>query len=60
MFNPFKTSNFMGKGDKKTTKGKIAKGSFGVKRPRFQRNKDAEKKHKVEHHPILAEETAEV
>jgi 30S ribosomal protein S31 len=25
---------FMGRGDKRTTKGKIFKGSFGVKRPR--------------------------
>lgn len=35
----------MGKGDKKSRKGKIAKGSFGVSRPR-KKKKDEEKKTK--------------
>lgn len=29
---------FMGKGDKKTKRGKIIKGSFGVRRPRKKKN----------------------
>lgn len=35
----------MGKGDKKTRKGKISKGSFGVSRPR-KKKKDKEKEAK--------------
>ncbi len=31
----------MGKGDKKTKRGKINKGSFGVRRPRNKKNKKA-------------------
>ena len=31
----------MGKGDKKTKKGKIVKGSYGVSRPHKSANKDA-------------------
>jgi 30S ribosomal protein S31 len=34
----------MGKGDKKTKKGKIFKGSFGKSRPAKVRKKNAEKK----------------
>ncbi|MBR9999933.1 MAG: 30S ribosomal protein THX [Cyclobacteriaceae bacterium] len=31
----------MGKGDKKTRKGKIVKGSYGVTRPHKKKNKEA-------------------
>jgi 30S ribosomal protein S31 len=31
----------MGKGDKRTKKGKIVKGSFGNSRPRKDKNRDA-------------------
>jgi len=31
----------MGKGDKKTKRGKIIKSSFGVRRPKKQKNLDA-------------------
>jgi len=34
----------MGKGDKKTKKGKIAKGSFGVSRPRKSSSKGEKRK----------------
>jgi len=33
----------MGKGDKKTKKGKIAKGSYGVRRPKKSTSPKAEK-----------------
>ncbi|MCC5932299.1 MAG: 30S ribosomal protein THX [Cyclobacteriaceae bacterium] len=33
----------MGKGDKKTKKGKIAKGSFGVNRPRKKATQSVKK-----------------
>lgn len=33
----------MGKGDKKTKRGKIARGSFGVSRPRKEQNKLSKK-----------------
>lgn len=33
----------MGRGDKKTKKGKIFKGSFGKKRPADKKKKDTEK-----------------
>ncbi len=33
----------MGKGDKKTKRGKIIKGSFGVRRPRKVKRVDAKK-----------------
>jgi 30S ribosomal protein S31 len=38
----------MGKGDKKTKRGKIAKGSFGVSRPRSTEATPTEKKEKPE------------
>ncbi len=36
-------SSTMGKGDKKTRKGKIAKGSFGVSRPRKKKTAPVKK-----------------
>jgi ribosomal small subunit protein bTHX len=33
----------MGKGDKKTKRGKIAQGSYGVRRPRKQQTTDKKK-----------------
>lgn len=37
----------MGKGDKKTAKGKIAMGSYGKRRPHKPKNKGASKPEKV-------------
>jgi len=37
----------MGKGDKKSRRGKITAGSYGVKRPRKQSKPSAEKKKEV-------------
>ena len=34
----------MGKGDKKTKRGKIVKGSFGVRRPRKKKNQQGVQK----------------
>lgn len=34
----------MGKGDKKTKRGKIVKGTYGVTRPKKQKNAEAETK----------------
>ncbi len=37
----------MGKGDKKTKKGKIAKGTFGVRRPKKRSQIESDKKSKT-------------
>ena len=41
----------MGKGDRKTRKGKIFKGSFGVTRPRKGKKEEAGKKEKAGNKP---------
>jgi 30S ribosomal protein S31 len=47
----------MGKGDKKTKKGKISMGSYGVKRPRKQKKVAAPAKAKVK--PVATAEKVE-
>lgn len=34
----------MGKGDKKTRRGKISRGSFGIRRPRIKKKRSVESK----------------
>jgi 30S ribosomal protein S31 len=48
-----KTQEIMGKGDKKTKRGKINRGTFGVRRPRIKKKPSVETKISIDKKAIV-------